>query len=176
MNRTNQSMGIIIVTAMALMLVVGAGLPSMQRSYAHGKSHKETSSPNVININSDDNSNKNKNEKSKSEDQNGGHFFKDNTHGKSHKETSSPNVININSDDNSNKNKNEKSGPKSQSLNQRSDCQYIIDCRNSNVAVQTSGTSNSVTGFADQSTNSNSNTTSFESIPNMGQLDTGSRR
>jgi hypothetical protein len=129
MNRTNQSMGIIIVAAIALMLVVGAGLSSMQRSYAHGKSHKETFSPNFIN-----------------------------------------------SDDNGNKNKNEKSGPKSQNLNQRSDCQYIIDCRNSNVAVQTSGSSNSVTGFADQSTNSNSNTTSFESIPNMGQLDTGSPR
>jgi hypothetical protein len=128
MNRTNQSMGIIIVAAMALMLVVGAGLPSMQRSYAHGKSHKESSS------------------------------------------------ANFNSNDNSNKNKNEKSGPKSQNLNQRSDCQYIIDCRNSNVAVQTFGSRNSVTGFADQSTNSNSNTTSFESIPNMGQLDTGSPR
>ena len=121
MNRTNQSMGIIIVTAMALMLVVGAGLPSMQRSYAHGKSHKETSSPNFIDISSNDNSGKNNNEKS---------------------------------------------GPKSQNLNQRSDCHFINECRNSNVAVQTFGSSNSVTGFADQSTNSDINSTSF-GIPDM---------
>ena len=109
------------MTAMALMLVVGAGLPSMQRSYAHGKSHKETSSPNFIDISSNDNSGKNKNEKS---------------------------------------------GPKSQNLNQRSDCHFINECRNSNVAVQTFGSSNSVTGFADQSTNSDINSTSF-GIPDL---------
>ena len=44
---------------------------------------------------------------------------------------------------------------KSQHLNQENLCYRSVVCNNSNVAVQTSGNDNSVTGFADQSFNIN---------------------
>jgi hypothetical protein len=44
---------------------------------------------------------------------------------------------------------------KSQHLNQENLCYRSVVCDNSNVALQTLGNDNSVTGFADQSTNNN---------------------
>jgi hypothetical protein len=46
-----------------------------------------------------------------------------------------------------------KSGHKSQHLNQENLCYRTVICNNSNVALQTLGNDNSVTGFADQSGN-----------------------
>jgi hypothetical protein len=46
-----------------------------------------------------------------------------------------------------------KSGHKSQHLNQENLCYRSVVCNNSNVALQTLGNDNSVTGFADQSSN-----------------------
>jgi hypothetical protein len=44
---------------------------------------------------------------------------------------------------------------KSQHLNQENLCYRSVVCNNSNVALQTLGNDNSVTGFDDQSTNNN---------------------
>jgi archaellin len=48
---------------------------------------------------------------------------------------------------------------KSQHLNQENLCYRTIDCRNSNVAQQIIGNDNSVTGFADQSSNNSTGAT-----------------
>ncbi|HZA06434.1 MAG TPA: hypothetical protein VE619_01915 [Nitrososphaeraceae archaeon] len=62
-----------------------------------------------------------------------------------------------------------KSGHKSQHLNQENVCYRTVICNNSNVALQTLGNDNSVTGFADQSGN-------FQQNPEAGtgQKDSGS--
>jgi hypothetical protein len=54
-----------------------------------------------------------------------------------------------------------KSGHKSQHLNQENLCYRTVICNNSNVALQTLGNDNSVTGFADQSGN-------FQQTPDAG--------
>ena len=139
MNRTEKSMGIIVVATMALMFVVGSGLSSTQWSYAHGKSHKDTSGTKSVNAHNDGKFNKNKKDKNGPSD--------------------STNDMRTNT------------SHKSQSLAQENHCIYIHQCRNSNVAVQTQGSQNSATAFADQSTNSNS--TSFNQTPSPN-MDTGS--
>ncbi|HZA06433.1 MAG TPA: hypothetical protein VE619_01910 [Nitrososphaeraceae archaeon] len=56
-------------------------------------------------------------------------------------------------------------GHKNQNIDQQNFCVKGIECKNSNVALQTLGNDNSVSGFADQSSN---NSTSPTEIPQFG--------
>ena len=138
LNHTKLSVGVVMAVAIASMLVLGTNLSPVQQSYAHGKSAKAIFNPEFINVNKNQNQNKNGGSADQQQQQQQQQQAEEEPQ---HNTAAFKHEIRLNAEH------------KDQHMDQENLCLRSEVCKNSNVGLQTLGNDNSVTGFADQSSN-----------------------